>query len=83
MAEVDYTVARVEDVDLRDVAERTGASRAELTYRTQFAERFPTEDELLTAVNSYRSSEHEREAMAHIDCVAAIQAQRLNGPDIG
>ena len=40
---------------LRAVVERTGSSRAELTYRMQFAERFPTEDELLNALNSYRS----------------------------
>ena len=46
---------------MRDVAERTGASRAELTYRMQFAERFPTEDELLTAVNSFGSWTEVRE----------------------
>lgn len=40
---------------LARVVAETGASRAELTYRMQFAERFPTEDELFTAVNSYGS----------------------------
>lgn len=37
------------------VVERTGVSRRELSYRSQFAERFPTEDELCNALHSYRS----------------------------
>lgn len=40
---------------LAAVVEVTGASRAELTYRMQFAERYPTETELLNALNSFRS----------------------------
>lgn len=40
---------------LAALVERTGKSRAELTYRTQFAAQFPTEDELFTAVNSFDS----------------------------
>lgn len=34
---------------------RTGKSRSELGYRVQFAERYPTEAELSTAVDSFRS----------------------------
>ncbi len=40
---------------LTAVAERVQASRSELKYRMQFAERFPTEEELATAVASFRS----------------------------
>jgi hypothetical protein len=37
------------------VVERTGASRTELAYRMQFAERYPSEQELLNAVEQFRS----------------------------
>jgi N6-adenosine-specific RNA methylase IME4 len=40
---------------LARVVEQTGASRAELTYRMQFAERFPAEPELLNAVEQFKS----------------------------
>lgn len=40
---------------MKTLTERLHASRAELTYRMQFAERYPTEEELFTAVNSFRS----------------------------
>lgn len=40
---------------LAELVERTEKSRAELTYRAQFAAAFPTEEELLTAVNSFDS----------------------------
>lgn len=38
-----------------ELIRRTGKSAAELTYRMQLAERFPTEAELFTAVNSFDS----------------------------
>lgn len=37
------------------LVERTGKSRSELGYRVQFAEMFPTESELSTAVDSFAS----------------------------
>lgn len=40
---------------LADVVGRTGKSRAELTYRTQFAAQYPTETELFNALNSCSS----------------------------
>lgn len=38
-----------------ELVERTGKSITELTYRMQFAESFPTEDELFNALNSFTS----------------------------
>lgn len=40
---------------LKAVAERTGASRTELTYRTQFAERYPEQEQLLNAIEQFGS----------------------------
>lgn len=40
---------------LDQLVEATGKSRSELQYRVQFAERYPTEDELSTAVDTYGS----------------------------
>lgn len=40
---------------MREVSERTGKSRSELSYRAQFAEVFPTESELSNALDSYTS----------------------------
>lgn len=40
---------------LTAVVDATGTSRRELSYRIKFAETFPTEDELCTAVQSFRS----------------------------
>jgi hypothetical protein len=40
---------------LKAVCAETKSSRSELVYRMQFAERFPTEDELSNALDSYRS----------------------------
>jgi N6-adenosine-specific RNA methylase IME4 len=40
---------------LSALVERTGKSRRELAYRVQFAERFPTEGQLCTAVHSFQS----------------------------
>lgn len=40
---------------LARIAEETGSSRVELTKRMQFAERFPTEEELRNAVTQFRS----------------------------
>lgn len=40
---------------LTKVCEQTGASRSEVKYRAQFAERFPTEDELANAVGQFGS----------------------------
>lgn len=38
---------------LSTLVERTGKSRTELHYRAEFAERYPTEDELLNALSSF------------------------------
>jgi N6-adenosine-specific RNA methylase IME4 len=43
--------------------ERTGKSRRELGYRVQFAESYPTEDELCTAVHSFASWTDLRESL--------------------
>lgn len=40
---------------LAGVVEATGVSRAELTKRAQFAERFPTEPELRNGITQFRS----------------------------
>lgn len=40
---------------MRKLVEHTGKSRRELAYRAQFAETFPTEQELCTAVHSFDS----------------------------
>jgi len=40
---------------LADVIKRTGASRTELKYRAEFAQRYPTEEEMVTAVTNCRS----------------------------
>jgi hypothetical protein len=40
---------------LKAVAELTGASRTELTYRMQFAERYPDETQLLNAIEQFGS----------------------------
>lgn len=40
---------------LADLVEATGATRRELQFRAAFAERFGTEDEVRTAVHTYRS----------------------------
>jgi N6-adenosine-specific RNA methylase IME4 len=59
---------------LTDVAERVQVSRSELKYRMQFAERYPTEDELATAVASYRSwwDIRERALAADVPGVSAV-----------
>lgn len=48
---------------LTKVCEQTGASRSEVKYRSQFAERYPTEVELATAVASFRSWTDLREGL--------------------
>jgi len=40
---------------LAELVERTGKSQRELSYRAQFAERFPTEDQLRNALQSFDS----------------------------
>ncbi len=58
---------------LTALVERTGKSRSELGYRLQFAEAFPTEAELSTAVDSFRSWTEIREK--------ALKPQPLAQPD--
>jgi hypothetical protein len=40
---------------LDELVEATGKSRSELKYRAQFAERYPTEDEVANALATYTS----------------------------
>lgn len=57
---------------LAKVVDETGASRSELKYRAAFAERFPTEAELATAVASYVSWTEIRErALPKLSTVGA------------
>lgn len=48
---------------LTELTERTGKSRRELAYRAQFAESYPSEDELCTAVHSFKSWTEVRETL--------------------
>ena len=48
---------------LAALVERTGKSRSELGYRVQFAERYPSEDELSTMVDSYPSWHELRDSL--------------------
>lgn len=49
---------------LAALAKATGKSQSELKYRSQFAEKYPTEDELATAVASFGSWTAVRESLA-------------------
>lgn len=54
---------RLPDRYLAELIERTGKSQRELSYRQQFAEVFPTEEELCTAVQSFESWTAVRESL--------------------
>lgn len=61
---------------LAALVERTGRSRTELKYRTEFAVAYPTEAELVTAVTSYRTWTDVRDSLkrAPVAALAALPA---------
>ncbi len=56
---------RLPDNRLAELVKATGKSQAELNYRMQFVEAYPTDDELLTAVRSFMSWRQLRQSLAN------------------
>jgi hypothetical protein len=81
---------------LARIVEETGASRAELTKRAQFAERFPGEEELRNAVTQFRSwhaivkfalpqpkDEHDRKPAPLVEGQSASSGRRFEPQRLG
>jgi N6-adenosine-specific RNA methylase IME4 len=67
---------------LTKLCEQTGASRSELTFRSRFAEQFPTEAELSSALDSY-GSWHRLIADGLRKGAALVEADSVSDPGTG